>query len=136
MDDQLSIEDIRKLFSLFNYRVVEQNIGIFGDDGQVFKDPTKEPYQVVDEYGNEVTVRYSDYCEKSGIFQWSLDDLREILFIADEFFVMTETDSFDPWDNATASYTNDVVISCHKNIFKGKSPYEMLIAYDLAKNSV
>lgn len=132
IDKQLSLENIKKLFSLFNYRVIEQNIGIVYD-GQFSKDPTKNSYKIVDENDNGVMIKYDGYAY-FGILHWSLDDLRDALYAAEEFYVSIKSNDIKSNDFNLLYYTNDIRISSHKNIFKGKSPYEMLITYDLIKD--
>ena len=87
INKQLSLKNIKKLFLLFNYRVIEKNIGI-AYDSQFSKYQTKDPYpyQIVDENDNGVIIKYDSY-EYFGILKWSLDDLRNALYAAEEFYV-------------------------------------------------
>lgn len=125
MTEELDIDEVKKLFSVFEYHL-EKCPENEQENGDLVL------YSVKDRDGNQVKCSF--------IWKWDavqpidtlnflrLDQLRIILKYSETFWV-EKSMSIDSQPYLTSA---SILTKCQNNIFYNKSPHEMLVVYDLS----
>ena len=126
MTEELDIDEVKKLFSIFEYHL-EKCPENEQENGDLVL------YSVKDRDGNQVKCHF--------IWKWDatqpidaldfvrLDQLRIILKYSENFWIEKSMSIDSQPHLASAS----VLTKCQNNIFYNKSPHEMLVMYDLSR---
>ena len=125
MTEELDIDEVEKLFSIFEYHL-DKCPGNEQENGDLIL------YSVKDGDGNQVKCSF--------IWKWDavqpidaldfvrLDQLRIILKYSENFWIEKKM-SIDSQSRLTST---SILTKCQNNIFYNKSPHEMLVMYDLS----
>ena len=126
MTEELDIDDVEKLFSVFEYHL-EKCTDNEQENGDIIL------YSVKDGDGNQVKCSF--------IWKWDvvqpidtldfvrLDQLRIILKYSENFWIEKKM-SIDSQSRLTSA---SILTKCQNNIFYNKSSHEMLVMYDLSR---
>ena len=126
MTEELDIDEVEKLFSVFEYHL-EKCPKNEQENGDLVL------YSVKDGDGNQVKCSF--------IWKWDavqpidtldfvrLDQLRIILKYSENFWIEKKMNI----DSQPRLTSTSILTKCQNNIFYNKSPHEMLVVYDLSR---
>lgn len=128
MTEELDIDEVEKLFSVFEYHLEKCSENEQENDDLVL-------YSVKDRDGNQVKCSFiwemgcgSAYRHADVLDFIRLDQLRIILKYSENFWIEKKM-SIDSQPRLTSA---SILTKCQNNIFYNKSPHEMLVMYDLS----